>query len=158
MKRFPASGTFTGRSTSAFRTLNTTALAPMPSARVTIAVRANPGDLASWRIAYRMSFHIMIVGTRMHPAEFPNNDCWPSTVIQLTGDLGYRSTPKNEGATWVPRLCLKLAGRRLSGQVHSGRQLSEPVRVGESLARGSIGGESATSKSFVKGHDFSRAA
>ena len=45
MYRFCAWGTFTGRSTKAFRTLNTTAFAPIPSASVTTAVIVNPGDL-----------------------------------------------------------------------------------------------------------------
>jgi len=48
-------GTLRGRSTSAFSTLKTTALAPMASASVSTAVAANPGDLRNWRMAIRRS-------------------------------------------------------------------------------------------------------
>jgi hypothetical protein len=44
--------------TSAFKTLKTTALAPIPSASVTSAVRAKPGDLRNWRRAYFTSVNI----------------------------------------------------------------------------------------------------
>ena len=43
--------TFTGRSTTAFSMLNTTAFAPIPSASVTIAVTVNPGDFHNFRNA-----------------------------------------------------------------------------------------------------------
>ena len=47
--------TFTARSTSAFKTLNTTTLAAMASANVTIAVIAKSGDFRTCRAAWRMS-------------------------------------------------------------------------------------------------------
>ena len=53
------SGTFTGRSTSAFSTLNTTAFAPIPSARVIIAVTVNPGDFHNFRNATLRSVIMM---------------------------------------------------------------------------------------------------
>ncbi len=55
MNRFSECGTFSGRSTSAFSTLKTTALAPMASASVSTAVTANPGALRNWRRASRKS-------------------------------------------------------------------------------------------------------
>src|SRR6516164_5131345 len=55
MNRLSACGTFNGRSTSAFSTLKTMALAPMASASVSMAVTANPGDLRNWRKASRRS-------------------------------------------------------------------------------------------------------
>src|ERR1700722_84123 len=59
MNRFSVCGTFSGRSTSAFSTLKTTALAPMARASVKTAVMANPGALRSWRRARRMSAFIL---------------------------------------------------------------------------------------------------
>src|SRR5579863_10306380 len=53
MYRLPGFGTLSGRSTKAFNTLNTMALAPMASARVSTAVRANPGALPNCRKASR---------------------------------------------------------------------------------------------------------
>jgi len=44
-------GSASGRSTSAFKTLKTTVLAPIPIARVSAAVSANPGDLFNCRKA-----------------------------------------------------------------------------------------------------------
>src|SRR5260370_42157550 len=55
MKRLSEWGTFNGRSTRAFKTLKTMALAPMASASVSIAVTAKPGDLRNWRSASRRS-------------------------------------------------------------------------------------------------------
>src|SRR6185437_16000267 len=63
MYRLSPFGTFTGRSTSAFSTLNTTAFAPIPSASVIIAVRVNPGDLKSFRSVGFRSFGIMLLCT-----------------------------------------------------------------------------------------------
>ena len=48
-------GTFSGRRISAFNTPKTTAFAPMPSAKVTMATAVKPGDLRSMRSANRTS-------------------------------------------------------------------------------------------------------
>src|SRR5579863_5902798 len=53
MYKLPGLGTLSGRSTSAFSTLKTMALAPIASARVSTAVRANPGALRNCRKASR---------------------------------------------------------------------------------------------------------
>ena len=61
MYRLAACGTFSGCRTSAFSTLNTIALAPIPSASVTTAASANPGDLRNCRIANRMSLYTFML-------------------------------------------------------------------------------------------------
>src|ERR1700759_2662885 len=53
MYKLPGFGTLSGRSTNAFSTLKTIALAPIASARVNTAVRANPGALRNCRKASR---------------------------------------------------------------------------------------------------------
>src|SRR5579863_8920142 len=53
MYKLPGLGTLSGRSTSAFSTLKTMALAPIANARVSTAVRANPGALRNCRKASR---------------------------------------------------------------------------------------------------------
>ena len=65
-------GTFTGRSTTAFNTLKTTALAPIPSASVKIAVIVNPGDFLNCRNAILSSLVIMAApetGLRWRPMD-----------------------------------------------------------------------------------------
>src|ERR1039458_7988097 len=51
MKRFCAFGTFTGLNTTAFSTLKTTPLTPIPSASARIAVTVNPADFVNFRNA-----------------------------------------------------------------------------------------------------------
>src|SRR5215471_16380474 len=55
MKRLSGRGTLSGRTISAVRTLNTMALAPIASASVSTAVRANPGAFRTCRRASRTS-------------------------------------------------------------------------------------------------------
>src|SRR5581483_7482323 len=89
MYRFSAWGTSTGRSTRAFRTLNTTALAPIPSASVAIAVRAKPGDFINCRIAYRISLNIVVCTwaphTRVPENQTTDDDKWLCHGAQRIG-------------------------------------------------------------------------
>src|SRR5579863_6021802 len=60
VNRVSAWGRLSGRRTRAFKTLKTTALAPMPRARVAMAVMTKPGDLANWRKIYLTSLRMML--------------------------------------------------------------------------------------------------
>ncbi len=60
-----------GCNTIAFNTLKTMALAPMPRARVMIAVMAKPGDFANCRNANLRSLNMMPLGTQGRGTWFP---------------------------------------------------------------------------------------
>src|SRR5579863_7089735 len=72
MYKLPGFGTLSGRSTSAFSTLNTTALAPMASARVITAVTANPGYLRNWRRASLISAFMLPPPVTRNESPAPN--------------------------------------------------------------------------------------
>src|SRR5579863_636390 len=141
MYKLPGFGTLSGRSTSAFSTLKTMALAPMASARVSTAVRANPGALRNCR---RASRRVALMR--------PSLELWGRSFRGTRGTrVCFSCTHRRE-----PRFHLKLPGSQPEpGWIVSHGELSNSIVVKNPFLRCHPGvARSAAEGSVVVHHTF----